>query len=80
MSYISELLLDYDNDEQIPIYGFGAIPKFPDLKSNTVQHCFPVTGDPNHVSVCGIENIISAYKNSLKYVELSQPTLFDPLI
>lgn len=30
-------------------------------------------------SVSGIESIIGAYKNSLQYVEMSQPTLFDPL-
>lgn len=43
---LGDLLLDYDNDGEVPCYGFGAIPKFEKIKSETVNHCFPITGDP----------------------------------
>lgn len=80
MLSLGDLLLDYDNDGDVPCFGFGAIPKFEKLSSGVVNHCFPITGDPNNISISGLDNIMKAYVKCLNHVEFSQPTLFDPLI
>ena len=44
---IWEILEGYDSDKKIPAYGFGAKPHFPNIKSNTVNHCFHLNDNPN---------------------------------
>ena len=41
---IANILMNYDSDKRIPSFGFGAQTYFPALKSNTVSHCFPLSG------------------------------------
>ena len=67
---VSEILLNYDSDKQVPLYGFGA------KINGGVSHCFNMNFNPADPSVCGIQGIMSAYRNSLMYAELSGPTLF----
>lgn len=43
---ISRILLNYDSDKKIPCYAFGGKPRFPNFMSNTVSHCFPLSGNP----------------------------------
>lgn len=45
MNAVGQILLDYDDDSEVPMYGFGAKPNFPQLKSSLVQHAFPLTGN-----------------------------------
>jgi hypothetical protein len=47
-------LLKYDADKLVPLYGFGGKPNFKDYKSNKVEHCFNVNGNPKNASVTGI--------------------------
>ena len=77
---VGEILLNYDHDKLIPMYGFGAKPRFPGLNLPTVSHCFPMTGDPNSVEVFGLQGVMEVYKHALQFVELSGPTYFNPLI
>ena len=51
---MGEILLNYDHDKMVPLFGFGAKPKYPNLNSNYVSHCYPLTGDPNKVDVYGL--------------------------
>ena len=46
---VSRILLDYDSDKRIPSFGFGAKPRYPNLNSSKVSHCFPLSGDPSQV-------------------------------
>jgi len=46
---ISQILLSYDSDKRIAALGFGAKPKFANLKSPTVNHCFALSGNPNNM-------------------------------
>lgn len=39
---VARILLNYDSDQRIPCYGFGAKPGL----SRNVSHCFPLSGNP----------------------------------
>lgn len=39
---VGSILLNYDNDKLVPVFGFGGIPN--DSKDNLVSHCFPLNG------------------------------------
>lgn len=84
------ILQEYDSDRKFPVYGFGG------KINGQVNHCFPVTMDPSHVEVSGVEGIQEVYfnkyvsytaqsheqvyRNSFQFVSLHGPTLFAPLI
>jgi hypothetical protein len=52
---ISNILLNYDSDKKIPAFGFGAKTKFPTMQnSNLVNHCFPLSGNPNQIEANGL--------------------------
>ena len=38
LNLVSEILLNYDHDKKVPIYGFGAVPHFPNHNSVNVEH------------------------------------------
>lgn len=43
---VSRILLDYDYDKQVPVYGFGAEVSMPTFNSQAkVDHCFPLNGN-----------------------------------
>lgn len=50
---IWEIIENYDSDKSIPAFGFGAKPHFPGLNENSVNHCFPLTGDYNFIEISG---------------------------
>lgn len=64
----------------IPCYGFGGKPHFPSLNFNQVMHCFPVNGNPQNPNANGLQQIFEYYNYSLQCIELSGPTLFQPII
>lgn len=79
MNAVGQILLDYDDDSEVPMYGFGAKPQFPNLKSSVVQHAFHLTGteNPNAYELPGMMEV---YSHALKHVLLSGPTYFNPII
>lgn len=70
---VGEILLHYDSDKLVPVYGFGG--KF----NGSVSHCFPITfsSDPN---VVNLDGMMRTYRQALERVELSGPTLFAQVI
>lgn len=43
---VSRILLDYDYDKMVPVYGFGAKCSMPTFNSyGKVHHCFPLNGN-----------------------------------
>jgi copine 1/2/3 len=69
LTAMSEILLCYDSDQKVPMYGFGG------KVGGVVSHCFHLNGDREDPYVYGLEGIIKTYKNAFKFVNLSGPTL-----
>jgi hypothetical protein len=43
---VSKILLDYDYDKLVPVYGFGAKVSMPTFNTQgKVHHCFPLNGN-----------------------------------
>lgn len=74
---VGSILVNYDSDQMIPSFGFGAVPSYNPAKQ--VSHCFHLNGseDPRCNSVYGM---MDAYKFSLRNCTLYGPTYFAPLI
>ena len=77
---VCDILLNYDSDRRIPIFGFGAKLQFPNLKGTIVSHCFPANGNPEDPFVVGLDAILKVYESCRSNVIFSGPTLFAPLI
>ena len=71
---VSEILLHYDSDKKVPMYGFGG------KINNIVSHCFSLSQNPDDPYAYGINGIMDTYKNALSFVGLSGPTLFEELL
>lgn len=75
------ILLNYDHDKNIPVYGFGGQPfGFSGYTGGRVEHCFPLTGDFSKPEVKGLDGIMGIYANSIPKMQLLGPTLFGPII
>lgn len=46
---VARILLNYDTDQRIPAFGFGGKPRFQYLSNSQVNHCFPLSGNPEQV-------------------------------
>lgn len=73
----AEILLHYDNDQKVPVYGFGAIPPY---GPRVVSHCFPCTFQDENVEVDGIKGIFDIYNYALSLVNFIGPTCFAPIL
>ena len=68
-------------DLEVPMYGFGAKPKFPGYTKTKAKHAFKLWDKTDLAGVSGLEGMLDTYKNALKHVELAGgPTLFKPII
>ena len=78
---VGEILLNYDHDKKVPVYGFGAKTRFPGHgKSIQTNHFFPCSGDMQNCAGEGVPGIFRLYNYALSNVELSGPTYFAPTI
>ena len=75
---VCQILLNYDHDKLIPTYGFGAKPYFMGMQETS--HFFPLSGDYQRSSAQGVEGVFQLYNSTLRQVEFSGPTLFQPLL
>jgi hypothetical protein len=71
---VSKILLDYDTDKQVPVYGFGG------RILGSTSHCFHVNMNKANPNVQGVDEIVEAYRKSLDSIELSGPTLLRPFL
>lgn len=69
------ILKDYDDDQQFPLYGFGGVPE----NGKEVSHCFNVNNKRSPI-IKGMDNVIQTYVDSLKQVQLVGPTYFTPIL
>jgi len=69
---VCEILLCYDYDKKVPIFGFGGKPQ----GATDVHHCFSLTGSESEPYADGLDGIMEVYKNALETTKLSGPTYF----
>jgi hypothetical protein len=72
---VGGVVCPYDSDQLFPVYGFGGR-----INGGPVNHCFPLTFNPQDPNVNGLNNIVGCYRNSLMHVQLYGPTCFAPII
>ncbi|CAD8081247.1 unnamed protein product [Paramecium sonneborni] len=77
---VVEILIHYDYDKKVPIYGFGCKPKLKNINSNQTQHIFPLNDNPEDPEVFGLEGIIKCYRDSINNLQLDGPTYIHPMI
>ena len=75
---VGGILDPYDYDKKYPVFGFGGVPKF--MGAQSVNHCFPLNGNPQKPSVEGIMNILQTYRQTIGSIQLSGPTFFGPIL
>ena len=75
---VVSILAPYDSDQKIPCYGFGA--KLPIDGFAAAHMCFPLNGDEAAPEISSVEEILSAYRNTLDSCRLSGPTHVAPLL
>ncbi|XP_073080272.1 copine-5 isoform X3 [Manis javanica] len=76
LTAVGEVIQHYDSDKMFPALGFGA--KLP--PDGRVSHEFPLNGNQENPSCCGIDGILEAYHHSLRTVQLYGPTNFAPVV
>ncbi|CAD8143984.1 unnamed protein product [Paramecium octaurelia] len=69
---VAKILMDYDSDKKVPMYGFGGVPRY---LQNYNKHCFPLQGEAQ-----SLEDIRRIYEFSVKNIKLDGPTCFNPMI
>lgn len=75
---VCDILLDYDYDKNIPMYGFGAKRTY--IGEKSVNHCFSMTRDENNPYASGLDGIMQVYSNIVQAVDFTGPTKFGPVI
>ena len=81
LSSVTSILLDYDYDKLVPVYGFGAKVKHPLLNTEKkVHHCFPINCNMENPNLYQLDEIVKAYRNIMPYLELSGSTKFAELL
>ncbi|CAD8099616.1 unnamed protein product [Paramecium primaurelia] len=69
----AQILLNYDYDKKVAMYGFGAVPHLPNYNVNETEQCFPLTGDFQKPEVYGLEGLVNLYKQTLPNLQFSGP-------
>lgn len=70
-----EQIMEYDNDKQIPTFGFGSIVNHPNyFTKGKVSHRFPLSMDQNKANFSSLDEIRKAYRENMKYLKFAGPT------
>lgn len=66
---ICSILMNYDWDKTVPVYGFGAKVRFPGFPSDEL-HFFPCSGDWNNCAGKGVSGVFDLYNHALMNLTL----------
>ncbi|CAD8090802.1 unnamed protein product [Paramecium primaurelia] len=77
---VGEILLNYDHDKKVPLFGFGCKPRLHNLNTPQTLHCFPLNGNPQDPEVFQMDGIMQAYNYAVRNVQFDGPTYFNPII
>jgi len=75
---VGEILLCYDYDQMVSVYGFGGVPNGD--KFGEASHCFSLTGNNENASVCGLGQVMELYQKVLQIIQFSGPTYFSKIL
>ncbi|KAK7115091.1 copine-3-like isoform X2 [Littorina saxatilis] len=73
---VGDVCQDYDSDKMFPALGFGA--KIP--PNQQVSHEFAINFNMQNPFCAGIDGVLQAYTNCIRYVQLYGPTNVAPII
>ena len=74
---MADILLKYDSDQKVPVYGFGAKRQ----PSEPVSHCFALEpGADGRGEVNGMRGMLHAYNAALSRLTFFGPTMFAPIV
>lgn len=45
MKYLGGVIMSYDFDKKVNLYGFGGVPKLPNYTKPYAEDCFPLNGN-----------------------------------
>lgn len=76
LSAVGEVCQDYDTDKMFPALGYGC--KIP--PNGQISYEFPLNFNPTNPYCHGIPDIIAAYQNCVRQIELYGPTNVAPII
>ncbi|KAM3138198.1 hypothetical protein pb186bvf_009661 [Paramecium bursaria] len=71
---VGEILINYDYDKKVPVYGFGCKPKLKTIRSDQVNQCFPLNDNLDDPEVNGLQGIVKVYRNAVQRLVFSGPT------
>jgi hypothetical protein len=75
------ILLDFDYDKLVPVFGFGAIVDYNEINSGHQRaDCFPISGMKENHDFHGLEGILNGYRACLPHLTFSGPTYLAPII
>lgn len=75
---ISNILLNFDSDKQVPLFGFGAM--IDERYYQQVSHCFALNGNAFRPEVDNLQGIETTYRNAMNNIMFAGPTYFSPLL
>ncbi|CAD8052800.1 unnamed protein product [Paramecium sonneborni] len=71
---VSEILIQYDHDKKVPLYGFGF------ELNGKAHHCYPLNNNLEDPEVTDLIGVFETYRNFVKTVKFSGPTTFRPTV
>ncbi|CAD8052802.1 unnamed protein product [Paramecium sonneborni] len=77
---VVEILINYDHDKKVPIYGFGCKPRMNLINTNQTLHLFPLNDNPDDPEVYGLDGIVQCYRSSLHRLAFDGPTYLHPIL
>ncbi|KAM3138201.1 hypothetical protein pb186bvf_009664 [Paramecium bursaria] len=77
---VGDILINYDYDKKVPVYGFGCKPKLNMINTNETLHCFPLNDNPDDPEVYGLQGIVQVYRDTVKRLSFDGPTYLHPVL
>eukprot|EP00347_Sterkiella_histriomuscorum_P013503 403364469 len=78
ISSICSRMQYYDEKQQFPVFGFGAVPTF--MNQTTRSDCFPLNGQESQPEINGVHNILRIYRENLSQIKFSQYSSVAPIL
>ncbi|CAK75399.1 unnamed protein product (macronuclear) [Paramecium tetraurelia] len=75
---LMEILICYDKDKSVPVYGFGCKPKMNLINTNKTLSSFALNDNPKDPEVIGLDGIVQCYIKQLPHLCFDGPAKLTP--